>query len=134
MKEAQSIGHQDSDEKASSGEEWGGFDDRTLDKGVSDYEEEYLDEDRFTTVTIENVQVTRDGLEKQLRAVEGSESDSNITSVKSQGKPQRVWTKEKPNRPKKKKKKFRYENKADRKMTRHKEKAGGRAQAMARKQ
>jgi ribosomal RNA-processing protein 17 len=105
-----------------------------------DHEEEYLDEDKFTIVTIENVEVTKDGLEKQVEPVEHSASDDEskttgtIEVEQSLGKARRIWTTEKPDRPKKKKKKFRYENKADRKLTRHKERAGSRAQAMARRQ
>jgi ribosomal RNA-processing protein 17 len=46
----------------------------------------------------------------------------------------RIWTKEKPKTewPKKKKKKFRYESKADRKVTRYKEGAKKRKQKEAR--
>ena len=112
---------------------------------VIDHEDEYVDEDRFTTVTVEAVDVSRDGLHKAANDAEGSDaSDTEKATekpfkvlatrgqrVSQNGK--RVWTKEPPNGPKKWKKKFHYESKAERKMTRYKERAGNRKEAKARK-
>ena len=52
----------------------------------------------------------------------------------AEAKTKRVWTKERPSGPKKKKKKFKYESKAERKVTRYKERSGNRAKAKARKE
>lgn len=108
-----------------------------------DQEAEYIDEDRYTTVTIETMDLSRDGLEKVGKEARvGSESlaEEKPESVKAapaqiQGK--RIWTRQKPDREgqtaKKKRKKFRYENKAERKMTRSKEKSKNSKQAQARR-
>lgn len=107
-----------------------------------DEEAEYVDEDRHTTVTIEAVDVTRDGLQKVIEEdtesdeddpESGKEATQNMDG-KSEVKTKRVWTKERPGGPKKKKKKFRYESKAERKVTRHKERSGNKAKAKARKE
>ena len=111
-----------------------------------DHEDEYMDEDRFTTVTVEAVDVSKDGLQKALQEEEdGSDvADTNRSdmeppeSTASQGrtgseKGKRIWTKEPPSGPRKKRKKFRYETKAERKATRYKEKSGNKAKARARK-
>lgn len=107
------------------------------------HETDYEDEDKHTTVTIEAVNVTRDGLQKVVD-VEGGEIDGDNGSLShgrvSVGQPlgrgtstsKRVWTKERPGAPKKKKK-FRYESKAERKVTRYKERSGNKAKAKARK-
>ncbi|MCJ1393729.1 hypothetical protein MMC18_006605 [Xylographa bjoerkii] len=110
-----------------------------------DHEAEYEDEDRHTTVTIEAVNVTKEGLQKSVDD-HGSEdevedglhtADGNATNELAQKgppiKPKRVWTKERPGGLKKKKKKFRYESKAERKATRYKEKSGNKAKAKARR-
>ena len=111
-----------------------------------DHEDEYMDEDRFTTVTVEAVDVSKDGLKKAVQEEEdGSEAaDTNRSdmeppeSTASKGrtgseKGKRVWTKEPPSGPRKKRKKFRYESKAERKATRYKEKLGNKAKARVRK-
>lgn len=109
---------------------------------VIDHEDEYVDEDRFTTVTVEAVDVSRDGLHKAVIADEESEGSGGDKTNEKVPKPQRqrvslngkrIWTKEPPKGPKKRKKKFHYESKAERKMTRYKEKAGNRKEAKARK-
>lgn len=112
-----------------------------------DHEEEYIDEDRHTTVTIEAVDVTKEGLHKvAVEKEDGDEPDEVQGDRKSNtnggtgpetrkirnGK--RVWTKERPGGPKKKKKRFRYESKAERKVTRYKERAGSRTNAKERKE
>jgi len=109
-----------------------------------DNEAEYEDEDRHTTVTVEAVNVTKDGLQKAVE-YQGSEKeieDGLLTAKQNetdkpaeQGTPiksKRVWTKERPGGPKKKKK-FRYESKAERKATRYKERSGNKTKAKARK-
>lgn len=115
-----------------------------------DHEAEYIDEDRFTTVTVEAVEVSKDGLHRMAEDAEDDEEtneDSGVreadkrissTSVSNNkakmGNKKRVWAKERPIGPKKKKKKFKYESKADRKVTRHKEKSKSKAKAKARRE
>lgn len=124
-------------------EDWAGI----VEVSEVDREEEYIDEDRHTTVTVEAVDVTKDGLHKVAVEKEDGDGSDEVqedrrTSSNAEAGPggrktqngKRVWTKERPAGPKKKKKKFRYESKAERKVTRHKERSGGRAQAKARKE
>ena len=135
---AEALGF-DSEEEAEDGplEPWNGIGDR---KEV-DHEEEYVDEDRFTTVTVEAVDVSRDGLFKVIQEEVFEESEdlelSNIPSTNGEKKAQNRTVRRVKEQPsgfkKKKKKKFRYETKAERKITRHKEKLGNKKQAIARK-
>lgn len=108
-----------------------------------DHEAEYIDEDRYTTVTIEAMDLSKDGLHKAEaeaertcdNAMEGNVAVTKTSPRQKRGK--RIWTKEKPEKEgqalKKKRKKFRYENKAERKMTRIKEKSKNSRQAQARR-
>ena len=112
---------------------------------VVDHEDEYIDDDRFTTVTIEAVDVSKDGLHK-VRQDEGQDSDA-ADADKSQKKrnreaknyeidgkvAKRPRSKEQSKGVKKKKKAFRYESKAERKATRFKERSGNKAKAKARR-
>jgi ribosomal RNA-processing protein 17 len=115
-------------------------------------EDEYIDEDKYTTVTIESVNISRDGFSKPgedevdhadaAKKTDEAKKDEEGEVVGKDGKREiqrdengkRIWTKERPRTewPKKKKKKFRYENKADRKVTRYKEGAKKRKQKAAR--
>ncbi|KAJ6438688.1 nucleolar protein 12 [Purpureocillium lavendulum] len=110
------------DETAS--DEWGGIPDKP-DLDIVDHEEEYVDEDRYTTVTVESVSVSRDGLSKpQLEDDEG-EGDENEDPEGKDGEESKANGKE-PSRPKKKKKKFRYETKIERQLTERKRRAKSR--------
>ena len=128
----------DVEEDGTETQEWDG----TVEPTPIDEEAEYIDEDRHTTVTIEAVDVTRDGLQKVVEDdIESGEDDhgsgeevTRKVDGKSEAKAKRVWTKERPGGPKKKKKKFRYESRAERKVTRHKERSGNKAKAKARKE
>ena len=138
------VSHTDSeDENAEDSEEnteWEGIEEPT----ELNHEAEYIDEDRYTTVTVEAMDVTREGLSKPEEGFVpqlGAEGEIGIEeSSKLEGKPagKRIWTKEKPkdqsDHPKKKKKKFRYESKAERKFTRVKEKMKNSKQASARRE
>ena len=119
-------------------EEWDGI----SDDSAVDREAEYLEEDLHTTVTVEAVDVSRDGLHRSHEDGSDVEDDEAMTkrfpkdkSVRgdavSNG--QRTVSKTKPSGPKKKKKKFRYESKAERKITKHKERSKNSAQARDRK-
>ena len=111
-----------------------------------DHEAEYIDENKHTTITIEAVDVSKEGLHRVAGEAEGDaeylsdtvqengkleDPSREETSTAQTGK--RKWTKERPPGPKKRKKKFHYESKADRKVTRRKEKSRNKAQAKARK-
>ncbi|KAG9241441.1 putative ribosomal RNA-processing protein 17 [Calycina marina] len=89
-----------------------------------DHEEEYIDEDKYTKVTVEEVDVSKEGLQ---RAADESEEEYKPVEKKEKGKLKKVWPK------KVKKEKFRYESKAERRATRGKIKAKNREKSDARK-
>lgn len=122
LREAQMAGHHgDSDD--GSDNEWGGFADPPPALEPMNFEEEYIDEDKFTTVTIESVNVDRDGLHKP-EADNSSEDDDDEAQKKRETKAGKEGAKAKDQqRPKKKKKKFRYETKLERRATERKHKA-----------
>lgn len=93
-------------------EEWGGFEDTPPEPEVVDHEDEYIDEDRYTTVKVESVSVTRDGLERPK--VESSDDEEKKE-------PEKEEKKTRPKAPKKKK--FRYESKVERQLSQRKVKA-----------
>ncbi|QSZ29824.1 hypothetical protein DSL72_004342 [Monilinia vaccinii-corymbosi] len=116
------------------GDEWGGIEDEEEieDEDVQevvDHEEEYIDEDKYTTVTVEGIEISKEGIKKT--ADEGdSDNDTKEAKgrfTKQEEKVKKVW----PKKPRKKK--FTYETKAERKMTRQKQKSGSRAAADARR-
>lgn len=79
-----------------------------------DLEEEYIDEDKYTTVTVEAVNVDRDGLHKpevrkdpEDEGSDGDEGGAQQDQEKDDGGKRKYP-------PKQKKKKFRYENKFER--------------------
>ncbi|KAK8158872.1 nucleolar protein 12-domain-containing protein [Phyllosticta citrichinensis] len=136
---------EDADDQEGEDAEWNGIQDEQAD-AVVDREDEYVDEDKYTTVTVETVDVGREGLTKR-KAPDDDEEEEASGDGESEGEEageeeqkgaaaaktkdgKRVWTKEKPktDKPKKKKKKFRYESKSDRKVTQAKVKAKKRAQ------
>lgn len=115
------------DESEDEGESWEGIQDDPM---PIDHEEEYIDEDRYTTVTVEEVDVTKDGMSKILNESEdedakGKEEVKEAESSTEKGK--KTW----PKKPKKKK--FRYETKPERKLARAKQKSGNKAKASARR-
>jgi len=112
-----------------------------------DHEAEYIDEDRYTTVTVEAMDVSKEGLYKAEReemeastraaAPETPEAGTLKDAENRAGRPKRAWSKDKPkdkpDRPKTKRKKFRYESKAARKVTRVKERSKNNKQATERR-
>jgi ribosomal RNA-processing protein 17 len=94
---------------------------------VVDREEEYVDEDRYTTVTVEAVDISKEGFSK-IGMEDSSDEEKKVPQlVEKEEKSKKVWPKKAP------KKKFRYESKAERKVTRGKQKAGNKAKADARR-
>lgn len=112
-----------------------------------DHEDDYLDEDRHTVVTVEAVDVSHEGLQRRQEgtdeemnhppasesAVAEAEKPSNANATNGGREKQSRAKQSSDQRPKKKKKKFRYESKAERKTTRMKERSGGKAKAKERR-
>ncbi|KAL8928232.1 MAG: hypothetical protein Q9208_001942 [Pyrenodesmia sp. 3 TL-2023] len=112
-----------------------------------DHEDEYVDEDRHTVVTVEALDITRDGLQRKQDNSDMEGEDAETATIKTSegnGSAGRManggrtkgtkQSKDLDSRPKKKKRKFRYESKAERKVTRFKERSGGKAKAKARRE
>ncbi|TFB04684.1 Ribosomal RNA-processing protein 17 [Trichoderma ghanense] len=107
--------------------EWDGFPDRpNLD--IVDHEEEYIDEDRYTTVTVESVSISRDGLERPEKPKEKTEEEQEEVIKNAPQEQSKA-----PARPKKKKQKFRYESKIERQLTERRQKAKSKAKSRARR-
>lgn len=115
---------QDEDEETDNEEEWGGIQDAAEVAAPAselqpvDHEEEYIDEDLYTTVKIEAVSVDRDGLHNKA---ELEDAEDEVAAQKRQ-KAEAEAKAKKPKRdhPTKKKKKFKYESKFDRQATNRK--------------
>ena len=145
IKEANVASDSSEEEYEDQGEPWDGI--KENHDPLVDHEDEYMDEDKFTTVTVEAVDVSKHGLEKAIPDEDGESMVSDTQephaeqrqATVSHGRTgsengKRKWTKEPPNGPRKRKKKFRYESKAERKATRYKERSGNKAKARARKE
>lgn len=131
LNESRKSGIDDSDD--SNDEVWNGIPDESLPEPI-DYEAEYIDEDRYTTVTVEEVDVSKEGLvkvvEREDTENDGDSDNQNISSISEEPKTginRKIWPK------KIRKKKFRYESKAERVATRRKQKAVRRLKAGARR-
>jgi ribosomal RNA-processing protein 17 len=123
-------GDEGSDEEE---EEWEGF----AEPPVVDYEAEYIDEDKYTTVTVEDLDPSKEeeegGLKSKGDAGEEENGGENGGQKKTLSIPRKnAKAKGKPDKSKGKKKKFRYESYAERKVTRLKDRAGNKAKAKAR--
>jgi ribosomal RNA-processing protein 17 len=123
LREAQSAGTAGrSEDNDDSDDEWNGLDDDVVPEPPIDIEEEYIDEDRFTTVTVEAVNVDRDGLHKPGAEVEeDATSGKDVKDTNDSNLSSKTGAKEWPK--KKKKKSFRYETKLERRLTERKQKA-----------
>lgn len=133
-KEDEGSEDSESDDEA---EEWEGI----AEPPPVDYEAEYIDEDKYTTVTVEEMDSSREGLLKY-----GNEGESDGRSEQEEGKQTQktpetdagskaAATKKKPQNDKtKKKKKFRYESKEDRKVGHAKQKLSKSKKAKARRE
>ncbi|OAA77425.1 protein required for cell viability Rrp17 [Akanthomyces lecanii RCEF 1005] len=115
----------DSKSENDQGEEWDGFPDQP-ELDIVDHEEEYIDEDRYTTVTVESVSVSRDGLSKPELP---SENDESKPEGEEEVGGQEENEDKKSNRraPKPKKKQFRYESKTERDFENRKQRARNKA-------
>ncbi|RMZ80743.1 hypothetical protein DV738_g2625, partial [Chaetothyriales sp. CBS 135597] len=117
-------------------------DDRPAAVEPVDHEAEYVDEDKYTSVVVEEMDVSREGLRKahgddieeqdqDTQPDKSAQNGKGTASSKTPGK--HGQRKDGAVKPKKKRKKFRYESKAERKVTREKERSKNRQQAKARK-
>jgi ribosomal RNA-processing protein 17 len=133
--DAKSSGSEKDSDGEQSGSEWQGFSDKTP------KDQEYIDEDQYATVTVEAVDINRDGFVTRDDGDSEGQAETivevdNAAKLAGEGK-KRIWTKEKPKKIVKKKakpKKFRYESKTERKMTRAKERSKNSSQAKARRE
>lgn len=125
----QARGGFSSSESGSEDEEWDGFEDPV----PVDYEEEYIDEDKYTTVTVEEMGLSRNELQRPEEGDASSADDQTDRKEKENVKSEvGVKVKRKQNN-QKKRKKFRYESKEDRKVAQRKQKLGSRKKASARR-
>lgn len=138
LKEAQvaGLGSGDEGDDAENGpengdEEWGGFEDAAPAPAVAlepvDREEEYIDEDLYTTVKVEAVSVDRDGLHNKAELeAEDEDAEDEAEGAGENKKESREdgGKKSWKDQPKKKKKKFRYGTKLERQATNRKNNAG----------
>ncbi|EHY51816.1 hypothetical protein ABEF95_001600 [Exophiala dermatitidis] len=135
-------GSDDDDDAAESNEEWNGLSDPEPEP--IDHEAEYIDEEKYTTVTVETMDVSREGLFKPES--NGDEERKNKDEeVEEEGstsaKKKRPWSKDKPKdkskdkteKSRKKRRNFRYESKAERKVARTKERNKNHKQARQRR-
>ncbi|KAI9890443.1 MAG: hypothetical protein M1814_003927 [Vezdaea aestivalis] len=110
---------------------WEGFGE--VGKDEAQREDNFLDEGRLTSVTIEAIDITKDGFQNRA---DGRETDntakSQVDCVSETSQKQRKS--DRPSKRKKKKNPFRYESKVERKATRLKQVAGARARANKRKE
>ncbi|KAI1096868.1 nucleolar protein 12-domain-containing protein [Rostrohypoxylon terebratum] len=120
LKEAQQAGYVGGEETSEDDAEWGGFQDTPAMEPI-DHEEEYIDEERYTTVTIESVNVSKDGLSSSKPEDESGEEDEDEAARGDSQHPPGSQEKIRP--PKKKKPKFRYETKSERQLSQRKQKA-----------
>lgn len=100
--------------------EWDGFPDKP-ELDIVDHEEEYIDEDRYTTVTVESVSVSRDGLSKPEIASQ-DDADEKEPEHKAQAE-EELMKKQDRKVLKPKKKQFRYESKTERDFENRKQRA-----------
>ena len=130
---------EDGEESADSEEEWSGITDP--DPPPIDHEAEYIDEEKYTTVTVESMDVSKEGLFKaqqdQTQEIDGIGASTTANADESASeKKRRPWAKENPKdtaKKRRKKRNFRYEGKVERKEARSKEKARNRKQAQERR-
>ncbi|KAL2025013.1 hypothetical protein VTK56DRAFT_15 [Thermocarpiscus australiensis] len=124
LREAENAGKTEQD---TSEEEWQGLSDTDVPEAPIDLEEEYIDEDKYTTVTVETVNVARDGLHKpeldESSDGEISEPESEAGSPKQEKAENGTAKRTRNPTQKKKKKKFRYETKFERDLAAQKQRA-----------
>lgn len=105
--------------------EWEGIEDG--EENVAQ-DEEFVDEDKFTTVTVEAMGDPREGSDESDPEPKAKEAVTN-----GEAKAPKKETGNRASKPKQKKRKFRYESKAERQVTRQKQKSKNHAAKLRRK-
>lgn len=118
--------------------EWAGMSDNSAEHRQGDYKAEYIDDDKNTTVTVEAMDVSKNGLYRAELALKHENNvphpgELPVAGLVASQKAEQQDAKSPIKRPKKKRKNFRYESKAERKATRLKERIRNSKHAMARK-
>ncbi|KAJ5628221.1 hypothetical protein N7490_010449 [Penicillium lividum] len=120
----------ESDADQESEEEWEGIEEPP----AVDYEAEYIDEDKYTTVTVEEMDTSRDALRQSAKGEDSEEEEQKPTKQPepeaNSDKKVRKYTQ----KPKQKKKQFRYESKGDRKIAASKQRSSNSKKAKARRE
>lgn len=119
------------------GEEWKGVDHEVgstaMEAEALPEDEEYVDEDKYTTVTVEPMGESdhddHEHTDEEKAAAVSAPSNQAVVTKKK-----RPWAKDGDTKAKVRKKKFRYESKAERAVTRQKQKTRSRKAANARRQ
>lgn len=115
----------DQEEETGDDEEWAGIEDAEETAAPApelqpvDHEEEYIDEDLYTTVKIEAVSIDRDGLHNKAELEDDAE-DEVAAEKRRKAEAEAKAKKPKRDHPTKKKRKFKYESKFDRQATNRK--------------
>ncbi len=128
---------EDSDEEGKEADGWNGIEEVALEP--VDHEAEYVDEDKYTTVTVEEVDISRDGISRRRGGEDegGTALQQEAADLKQPANPSTTKKppskREKDKKPRKKKKTFRYESPAERKMNRLKVRAKNSKAAQARR-
>ena len=127
----------DSDVESTSGAanddgDWEGIDDVTAPPLIAE-DEEYVDEDKYTTVTVEAMDGSGEDEDADEAAAATRREGEKATNGGASGKVKKKRMLGKDGKPKPKKKKFRYESKAERSAGRQKQKAKNQKAAARRK-
>ena len=138
IKDEETSGSSDSnpDQDDESDQEWEGF----VEPPAVDYEAEYIDEDKYTTVTVEEMDPSREGLRKSVHhddsdeETEDEQNPSAASATEPEPKPTKKARKPSADKPKKKKQQFRYESKGERKLARAKQRLSNSKKAQARRE
>jgi ribosomal RNA-processing protein 17 len=119
-----------SESDSDSEDEWEGFEEPI----PVDHEAEYIDEDKYTTVTVEEMGTTKDDF-RGNKEYSPTGDDVDQKTASSTGKIDKpAKPRQKANSEKKRKKKFRYESKAERKIPQRKERMSNRKHARSRQE
>ncbi|KAK0727886.1 nucleolar protein 12-domain-containing protein [Lasiosphaeria miniovina] len=118
IREARTAGLDGSDSD-SDGEEWQGLSDEGVPEEPLNREDEYIDEDRYTTVTVEAVSVDRDGLHKPTSKQDTGDQEAAAEDAQTDA--AKDGSRKRPRENTNKKKKFRYESKLERRITERKQ-------------
>lgn len=155
LRKAENVLNEDNEDDEG-GDAWNGLAEEEESAHVAEVEgreDEYIDEDKYTTVTVEPMALRSDEEVETDGDEEDDEEDEEEGASTTKRKPQtattnpdtdemkkkRIWTKEKPEKPDKKKvkkpkkSKFRYESKSERKNNKNKARLKNKAKAMERK-